>query len=201
MTGGGLDRLPDSGDRCPPETVANALMTDADAGVAMLNATYRVERPVIGVELRDGVGELDLAAAFDAWNGQSFSARTVALGDGRTPVVSAHGLRFVPRADRADADVDRRLTPGGPGFPFDAALAGIARTADVPTARYAAKMLEYPQEDVRLEGPGLPFGLWMRPVLAGVVAFGLLVGAGVAAGRLRARGARRAGAEAPGART
>jgi hypothetical protein len=111
--------------------------------------------------------------------------------DGR-PVRSRHGLVFVPRADLADTapGLDRLVVPGAdaarravadglalpeglapaylhsrPGFAFDAALADIARTRDVATARWVAKTLQYPTTDPRLAGPAWPWALTLRPIL------------------------------------
>ncbi|WP_214404673.1 DJ-1/PfpI family protein [Pseudonocardia lacus] len=186
----------------------------AGDAVALLNAGFRWDRPRIGVLLTDGVGELELASAFDPYGGQSFAARTVAVGD--APVTTAHGLAVRPRTplDRARAEVDRLLVPGRaaatdgragitararavgvepqflhaePGFAFDAALADLARTADVPTARWTAKMLEYPEGDLDLRGPSLPWSLLAWPVLLALAFAVLLVQVPHAARWLRAR--------------
>jgi putative intracellular protease/amidase len=174
----------------------------AGDAVALLNAGFRWDRPRIGVLLTDGVTELELASVFDPYGGQSYAARTLAVGDG--PVTTAHGLTVRPRAelDGAGTGVDRLLVPGRaaatgdraaitdraraagvepqflheePGFAFDAALTDLARTTDVPTARWAAKMLEYPEGDLDLRGPGLPWTLLAAPLLTTLVVAGLLM--------------------------
>jgi hypothetical protein len=97
-------------------------------------------------------------------------------------VRSRHGLTFLPRADLASAapGLDRLLVPGGaaaaargvptsgglvpeyvhdrPGFPFDATVADLARSTDVATARWTAKVLELPADGLVLDGPAWPWG-------------------------------------------
>jgi putative intracellular protease/amidase len=155
----------------------------ADVVVA-LNSSYQPGPATIGVQLTEGVGELELAAAFSSYTEQAMVGRTVAVGDG--PIHSSHGLTFVPRAATADG-LDRLLVPGhlaaqrhavaGTGgllpeylhpseeFPFDPVLRDIARTYDVATARWTAKALEYPVLDVELTGSAWPWAATAIPVL------------------------------------
>jgi putative intracellular protease/amidase len=162
------------------------------AMVALLNAGYR-SHPTIGVRLGDGVGELATAAVFDAYDAQSHAAKTLAVSPGGRPVVSENGLTFVPRSTPEDPRLDRTLVPadGTTGFPYDTALADVARTADVPTAQWAAKVLEYDPDELRLEGPGLSPGLVVRPFLlalgAAALLLALLAGVSRADGILRRR--------------
>jgi transcriptional regulator GlxA family with amidase domain len=144
--------------------------------VALLNAGYR-SRPTVGVRLGDGVDELSTAAVFDAYESQSFATRTVAVSPGGEPVTSAHGLTFVPRSTPDDPSLDRAIVParGATGFPYDAALTDVARTADAPTARWAAKALEYHPDELKLDGPGLSPALVARPVLLGLGTAALLL--------------------------
>jgi putative intracellular protease/amidase len=184
--------------------------------IALLNAGFRWDRPAIGVLLTDGVGELELASAFDPYGGHSFAATTLALGTDDGAIVSEHGLEFVPRAGLRDAgdDVDRLIVPGAgaaqrrdpaiaaeartagltpdyvhatAGFPFDATLADLARTADAPTARYTSRILEYGEGDLELDGPGVPVDLLLRPVALGLVTLGLLLLLSTLGRRLRHR--------------
>jgi hypothetical protein len=173
-----------------------ARFATADAIVA-LNA-YRWSPPTFGVVLTDDVGEIELASAFDTFGGESLVARTVAVGTSREPVSSRHGLTFVPRSDLHGAAprLDHLLVPGAdaarlrdadlaahataehgltpqylhdhPGFPFDAALRSLARTLDVPTARWTAKTLEYPAAGLDLTGPAWPWPLALRPLALGL---------------------------------
>jgi putative intracellular protease/amidase len=163
--------------------------------VAGVNLAFR-PRPTIGVLLTDGVGEIELSSVFGSYTEGVYAARTVALGAGSTaPVRSRHGLVFVPRGDAFTArGLDRLLVPGAdaardnrstldararrspvpdpeypharPGFAFDNVLRDMARTVDVPTARFRAKTLEHPVSDlVDLTGPGWPWGATLLPLL------------------------------------
>jgi putative intracellular protease/amidase len=171
---------------------------------AILNAGYRFDPPTVGVALTDGVGEIELASVFDP-HALSLAARTLAVSADGGPVRSRHGLTFLPRADLASAapGLDRLLVPGSaaaaargipapgglepeyvhdrPGFAFDATMTDLARSTDVATARWAAKVLELPTDDLVLDGPAWP---WV-PTLT-IVAL-MLPGAGIAAVVLRRR--------------
>jgi putative intracellular protease/amidase len=174
-----------------PAPIRRSRPAPADV-VAVLSAGYRWDRPTMGVLLTDGVTETELASAFRPYTELSYLARPLAVTvDGR-PIRSRHGLTFTPRADLATAapELDRLLVPGAdaarraaadglslperlrpvylhsrPGFAFDAALADIARTRDVATARWVAKTLQYPTTDPQLSGPAWPWALTLRPIL------------------------------------
>lgn len=166
--------------------------------VAFLSGGYRWDRPELGVLITDGVGEIELAAAFRPYTELSYLANTVALSPDGWPIRSRHGLTFLPRGsvslpvDRmivagADAARDRVADPltievpvtylhEEPGFAFDGALRDIARNYDVATARWVAKSMQYPDTGVRLEGAAWPSGLTVRPILIAlaVVAIALI---------------------------
>jgi putative intracellular protease/amidase len=182
-----------------------------------VNLSFR-SHPNIGVLLTDGIGEIELASVFGTYTEAAYAARTFAVGVGsRAPVRSRHGLVFVPRGDAFTAsNLDRLVVPGvdaarrhdpalntlagaalglspeyvhtEPGFAFDAALRDIARTIDVPTARWRAKTLEYPAADLELTGPGWPLGVTLTPLLYSLMG---LAGAGAVWLALRARRAAR----------
>ncbi len=187
-----------------PAPLPVARLTPADAVTHLLNLGYRSDSATIGVLLTDGVGELELASAFDPY-GEVKAARTVAIAAGGG-IRSRHGLTFVPRAGLdALGRTDRLLVPGAaaaahpdpavataarragvpvtylhrePGFAFDPALRTMARTLDVPTARWAGKILEYPTAGLDLSGPSWPWALTLRPLLlglAGIAGFGAIV--------------------------
>jgi transcriptional regulator GlxA family with amidase domain len=163
---------------------------------AILNAGYGWNPPRIGVLLTDGVGEIELASVFDA-HGQSLATRTLALSADAGPVRSRHGLTFLPRADLTSAapGLDRLLVPGAaagavapapggpapeyphdrPGFAYDAVLADLARTTDVATARWTAKVLELPTGGVVLDGPAWPLVPTLVPVALLLVGVALVV--------------------------
>ncbi|MFC3741802.1 DJ-1/PfpI family protein [Paractinoplanes deccanensis] len=183
--------------------------------IAGVNLTFR-PRPDIGVVLTDGAGEIELASLFGTYTEAAYAGRLVALGmDAALPVRSRHGLVFVPRGGlSAMPDLDRLLVPGAnaavrhraaldararelggpapeyphaePGFAFDLALRDMARTIDVPTARWRAKTLEYPASGLSgLAGPGWPWGATMLPLLYGLL--GLLAAGAVRVVVRRAR--------------
>lgn len=181
-------------------SMPQARLRPADAVVAF-NTAFGWDRDTVGVLLTDGVGEIELASVFDTY-GQSLAVRTVAVAPGAEPVRSRHGLTFVPRADPA-ADLDRLVVPGAQaarhraadgytdpvylhgtrGFPFDGVLLDLARTADVATATWTARVLEYPTDHLVLDGPAWPWTRTLRP-------FGLaFLGVLVALGLLRSRAA------------
>lgn len=168
--------------------------------VALLSAAYRWSRPTTGVLLTDGVGEIELAAAFRPYTELSYLARLEAVSaDGRT-IRSRHGLTFLPRSDLRSAAprLDRVLLPGtaaddraaatlqeeglqavalrrGEEFPFDGALRDIAATYDVATARWVAKSLEYAAPAGELDGAGWPWLLTAVPILLATVGVGATV--------------------------
>ncbi|SCL70945.1 DJ-1/PfpI family protein [Micromonospora citrea] len=167
--------------------------------VALLSAAYRWNRPTTGVLLTDGVGEIELAAAFRPYTELSYLARLRAFSlDGRA-VRSRHGLTFLPRAAwrPADPGFDRVLVPHGAPpvalgdtsipvralhdageFPFDGALRDIADTYDVATARWVARSLQYPVPDRGLPGPRWPWLLTVSPLLLAGVGAGTVILAG-----------------------
>ncbi|MGI5128036.1 DJ-1/PfpI family protein [Pseudonocardia sp. CA-107938] len=169
-----------------------AKLSPENAVTHLLSIGFRANATTLGVVLTNGVGELELAAAFGPY-GEVKSARTLAItADGRA-VRSRHGLTFVPRADlSALGRVSRVLVPGAaaaaspdpavaaaarvpveylhtrPGFAFDASLQDMARTMDLPTARWAAKILEYPAAKIDFSGPSWPSGPIQSVLLLGL---------------------------------
>ncbi|MCE6997154.1 DJ-1/PfpI family protein [Saccharothrix sp. S26] len=191
-------------------SMAQAHPRPADAVVAV-NTAFGWDRDTTGVLLTGGVGEIELASVFDTY-GQSLAVRTVAVAPGAEPVRSRHGLTFVPRAEPT-ADLDRLVVPGARAarlrladdladpvyphregaFPFDGVLLDLARTTDVATATWTARVLEYPVDHLVLDGPAWPWTRTLRP-------FGLaFLGVLVALGLLRLSRARRAVRSTPAA--
>ncbi|WP_410635822.1 DJ-1/PfpI family protein [Amycolatopsis sp. cmx-4-83] len=167
---------------------------------AIVNAGFRWNPDTVGVLLTDGVGEIELASVFDT-EGQSLSSRTLALSAGGGPVRSRHGLTFLPRAALTAPGLDRLLVPGAargitppaggpapeyvhdrPGFAYDTAVSRLARSTDVATARWTAKVLELPTDGVVFEGRAWP---WLPTAVPIVL---ILLGAAVvvAVRRIRA---------------
>ncbi len=175
-----------------------------DAVIRPLNAAYRRTR--VGVMLTEGVGEIELASVFDTHSGQSFATRTVAVATSDDAVTSRHGLVFVPTSDLHSVghDLDRLVIPGAEaarrqdpdlaahavgehgltpeyvharqGFPFEAALRDLARTVDQPTARWTAKVLEYPVHDLGLSGPAWPWPVTLPPLLLALISLAVIAG-------------------------
>jgi hypothetical protein len=143
---------------------------------AIVNAGFRWNPDETGVLLANGVGEVELASVFDT-EGQSLASRTLAVSADGGPIRSRHGLTFLPRAAlTAAANLDRLLVPGAPrgvtpppggpapeyvhdrpGFPYDTAVSGLSRRTDVATARWTAKVLELPDDDIVFEGQAWPW--------------------------------------------
>jgi putative intracellular protease/amidase len=90
-------------------------LTASDRALYVLWGAYGWGKPRIGVVLRDGLSEIELASVFDAYPGPAFTSKTTSLApEGpRSPVRSEHGLLFVPRYDLEGAPpLDRVLVPG-----------------------------------------------------------------------------------------
>jgi putative intracellular protease/amidase len=166
--------------------------------IAGVNLAFRPNQH-LGVVLTEGVGEIDLASVFTSYTEAAYAARTVAVGAASVaPVRSRHGLVFVPRESASSVSgIDRLLVPGagaasrrdgpmtarlraatglepeyvhtGPGFAFDAVLRDLARSVDVPTARWRAKALEYPAGELTLAGPRWPWGYTALPLLYSMI--------------------------------
>jgi putative intracellular protease/amidase len=166
-----------------------------------LNTVLPWERPVVGVGLADGVGEIDAAAAFEVYS-MSAAASTVALAAGPS-ITTRHGLVLLTTRLAAAPALDRLIVPGAatagavdPGLRswaagrhvaveplhgaagelgFDAALQDLAAHAGTGTARAAAKMLDYPAP---LLPDTHPRSAWRAPAL---LALSVLLAAGVGA--------------------
>jgi putative intracellular protease/amidase len=90
-------------------------LTASDRALYVLSGAYGWDKPRIGVVLRDGLSEIELASVFDTYPGPAFTSKTTSLApEGtRSPVRSEHGLLFVPRSDLEGAPpLDRVLVPG-----------------------------------------------------------------------------------------
>lgn len=184
-----------------PAPMEQARLAPEDSVVAF-NTAFGWDRQRIGVLLTDGVGEIELASVFDTY-GQSLAAATIAVGD--APVRSRHGLTFVPRADTG-AGLDRLVVPGtsehdpvlrmaapthphqGTGFPYDGVLQDLARTTDVATAEWTAKVLEYPIDHLALAGDPWPWTETLRPLALSALGALLALAGFWLAGSMRHRG-------------
>lgn len=163
----------------------SALRLAPPDAVTLLNAAFLWDRPEYAVPLREGVDELALAALFDT-SAATSAARLVTTAPNAAGVTSRHGLWLLPRLDPARRPL-AALAVDGPGFPFDRALRDLAARRDVPTARFAARRLEYRFGPDDLRGRGWGGEVVWRPLLLG--ALGVL-GAGALDRLPRRRGAR-----------
>jgi AraC family transcriptional regulator, transcriptional activator FtrA len=171
--------------------------------IYILNATFNLRKRSTGIWLYDDVDELDLTALFDT-HAASWTSQLYTLGS--TSVIrSRYGLYLVPRygidehialnrllvsgsEEVIGQDLQKHLEAGhvktithfqtSASFALGAALQDLAREHDVPTARFAAKRLEYRAEGLELSGAGWPIHLLLAPFLLGVAglisAYGLL---------------------------
>jgi transcriptional regulator GlxA family with amidase domain len=151
-----------------------------------LNLAFPWLRPTVGIGLTDGVSEIDVAAAAEAYSGASFAARAVPIGAQPT-VTTRHGLVLLAQPVGAEGlHVDRIVVPGvgnatevdarilrwaadhdldlelpGPGAPaefgFDPILRDLAQHADRATALATATYVEYPTGHLALTGPAWPW--------------------------------------------
>jgi putative intracellular protease/amidase len=90
-------------------------LTASDRALYVLWGAYGWDKPRVGVVLRDGLSEIELASVFDAYPGPAFTSKTTSLTpEGLpSPVESEHGLRFVPRYELEGApSLDRLIVPG-----------------------------------------------------------------------------------------
>ncbi len=184
-------------------------MTTSDLPVG-LNALLPWGRPTLGIALADGIGEIDVAGSFEVF-GVSYAARPIPVSRTGT-VTTKHGM-VLHTSTVADDPAPTRLAVPGPGGTadldptlrawatrhhvpvdavhgpgkspgFDGALEYLAAHEGSATAVSAAKMIDYPTTELRLEGGA---GSRIAMLLGLAVA---LVGAAAGAPALL-RGARR----------
>ena len=153
----------------------------------VLMAAFPWFRPAVGIGLAEGVGEIDAAAAFDIYAGNSSAARAIPVAAGDT-ITTRHGLQLLRQAAGPGAPrLDRLVVPGlrnadelDPGlarwaashglgielphagqpdgeFSFDPLLRDLAAHADKATARSTAKNTEYPAGHLQLAGRRWPW--------------------------------------------
>jgi hypothetical protein len=108
----------------------------ADAGLA-LNLVLPWFKPTVGLQLSDGVSEINAGSAVEI-NSYSSAARIVPVGSGRS-VTTAHGLVLATTPEGA-VSVDRTIGAHG----FESSFADLAAHTSPATVRSTAKMLEYP---------------------------------------------------------
>jgi hypothetical protein len=183
--------------------------------VLVANASFRIRRPLLGVALYEGVGEIDLSNVYDA-HVHTMVARVETVAQREGPIVTAHGLTVYPSLVTSSTGnrnlarlrtLDRLIVPGPEAkgratsltavvtsavpalraeyihaaepqrFGLEAVIEDLARTADVPTARFALKRMEYRSRDIRFSGSRIAWRPWGIAVVVGSagLAFALTV--------------------------
>ncbi|HSK90886.1 MAG TPA: serine hydrolase [Euzebyales bacterium] len=173
----------DASSAIPEQTFATS---DLPVGLALTMPWFR---PTVGIGLTDGVGEIDLAAAFEVYTA-SYAARAVAVAPQAT-VTTRHGVVLLTTpTDDAEAGVDRLIVPGAASadaidpqlrqwatdrevdveplhdadgeLGFDAALEHLADHFGRGSALTAAKAIDYPTDHLDLADDG---PVWRLPAL------------------------------------
>lgn len=169
-------------------------------GIPVLNMAFAWPKQQTGVWLYDGIGEMDLAAVYDVYGaaGTDQMYSTAAAGSIR----SQHGLQVIARWQTTELPkLERLIVPGGvnvaqvatrlaaappvnapllvlpnpstPTFAVEDALEAFARTHNVPTARFAAKRLEYRAASLQLTGKPWLLQVIVLPLLIGCLGLGI----------------------------
>jgi putative intracellular protease/amidase len=188
-----LGLRPVSGIESPPPD-----LSADDLGVGLLNGLFVWPRPRVNVSLRDGVDEIALATALDAYL-RTYAVSTGSAAPGRRAQRSRHGLMLVPaRASDDDRDGDVLVVEPVTGDSrdpvpvFDVVLRDIAARYGGPTAQLVADQLQYPAAHLHLDQAGSQLGGRLA-MLAVVLAVGALVGLGMRAVWRRRRASRSVG--------
>jgi putative intracellular protease/amidase len=149
--------------------------TDLPVG---LNAVMPWGRPTLGIVLADGIGEIDVASSFEVYD-VSYAARPIPLSATGT-VTTKHGMVLHTNTVADDPTPTALAVPGTAGTTdldptlrawanrhhvpvdavhgagnspgFDGALEYLSSHAGRATAVSAAKMIDYPTTQLRLEG-------------------------------------------------
>jgi transcriptional regulator GlxA family with amidase domain len=165
--------------------------------VWLLTALYPWSKDEIGVYIKEGVEEIELASILDVYP-RSFTAVTYTFSNERDIIKSKNGLDFVPKYNFKNIGyLDRLLvlgdeldqqelnfftkyykklkveTPDEIGsrenrFAYDKTLLDLAMKENRAIAKTVSKTLEYPAGHLDLKGAGWPFGLLLGPLLIGI---------------------------------
>jgi hypothetical protein len=147
----------------------------ADA-IVLLNAAYLWDRPILGVALHDGVDDVALAAVYDTYG---LTDRLLSIAPEGGLITTARGLNLVARHAPGGWPASREIltVAAAERFPFERALDDIARRHNLPTARFAAKRLEYRMSVIGAQGRGWSsIAAVYRPLLLGLFGVGLVIG-------------------------
>ncbi len=132
-------------------------LTGSDLAIAVANGALVWPKQRVRIALTDGVDELALAAALDAYP-RTFAATSASVAPGRASVRSRHGLALVPAEDEAEvrkSDVLLRPAPAAQQ-PFDAVLVAIAERFGGRAAELVARQLQYPAAHLALTSIATP---------------------------------------------
>lgn len=118
----------------------------------LANGAFPWARPVIDVQLGDGVGEIDAAALFEVYSYSQAAAANAISTTGT--VTTRHGL--VIRTSASGTPTHQVLVPGEVTsraglHGFDAAFEQLSRTTNPTVVASIAKMLEYPLDRVAID--------------------------------------------------
>jgi transcriptional regulator GlxA family with amidase domain len=115
-------------------------------GVALDSKLAFWAHDTIGISMGEGVDEISLAFAADAWS-RTFRNDVLSVTDGGRPVSSRRGLTLLADADARSADVDMLVNPthARPAQALDQTLAAIGRVHGEVTESFVATQLEYPR--------------------------------------------------------
>lgn len=142
----------------------------------LMNTAFPWARPNVGVELRDGVDEIDAAAIFEVYG---YSQGTTAGALSRTGLVTTkHGLVVQTSLlnDKTKASlVAGELGKKGSEQGFDAAFEQLSRSTSLSVVQSVSKMIEYPLDRVTQQSAVLT-SLVRTPLL---LTLGLLISVGV----------------------
>ena len=115
-------------------------------GVALDSKLALWTHDTIGIPMREGVDEISLAFAADAWS-RTFRNDVLSVSEGGRPVSSRRGLTLLADADARSADVDTLVhsTHARPAQALDQTLASIGQVHGEVTESFVATQLEYPR--------------------------------------------------------
>lgn len=113
---------------------------------AIGNSAALWEHELLGIELKDGVDEVSLALAADAWS-RTYRSRAVTFAATMEPRQSRSGMRIFPDVVAANWPADRLLPPPGatPAQALDETLRAITARYGASTTDFVAMQLEYPR--------------------------------------------------------
>ncbi|NIT13169.1 MAG: hypothetical protein GTN99_02675, partial [Candidatus Dadabacteria bacterium] len=176
--------------------LSNVNINIADS-VWLLTALYPWVKDEIGVYMKEGLSETELASILDVYP-RSFSAVTYTFSNKREIITSENGLHFVPKFDfKTIGYLDRLIALGNRledeelnffdkyykslnielfgslgseinQFAYDKTLLDLAKRENRAIAKTVSKTLEYPVDHLRLNGAGWPYGLLIGPLLLGI---------------------------------